>query len=182
MQSSALCLLLCFCVVEEHKLKWEEKIKGNTFLLFTLFRVCKNTLCFYGMPQRFVAKATSGTFHHLQRACWGSQCLVLVVAGDQTCWIFLSLCIPVHLFAAFLGSAPGTSLRQTWWVCNSLNLPEWGFLWCPSFPLFHAPAYTGPPAGGVRWWNVVLPLLSLSPSQAEKKQRLILITETWMSN
>lgn len=75
MQNSALCLLLCFCMVEEHKPKWEEKIKGNTFLLFTLSTVCKNTLCFYGVPQRFTAKATSGTFHHLQRACWGVMVL-----------------------------------------------------------------------------------------------------------
>lgn len=107
----------------------------------------------------------------------GSWCLgVRGSWGPDLLDLPLSLCIPVHLFAAFLGSTNWQALPwdsreldvQTGWVCNSLNLPKWGLPSCPSLLLFvfmpHPP--TCPHAGGGGWWeDVVQPPLSLSPSR-----------------
>lgn len=87
-----LCLLLCCCcLVEEHKPTWEEKRKGKKLLLFTLFKVCRNILCFYVTPPKFTAKATwgSSTCEELVR---GHGAWVFMVAGDQTCWVSFCLC------------------------------------------------------------------------------------------
>lgn len=119
-QNSALCLLLCFCLVEEHKLKWEEKIKGCIPAFHTFQSVQKLTVLLWDATRVHSKSLKWHIFTTCKELVEGSWCLGVCGSwGPDLLDLPLSLCIPEHLLAAFLGSAPGTSLSQRQGGCET---------------------------------------------------------------